>query len=96
MQSTDMEQRLGCSVIPFHKPEPPKQEEVAATSIATVIAVTVLHPSSESPEDRLIGILEQSGDVELLDASDAFAEFDAKCDAPLSQAVNDNEKLRTV
>jgi len=94
MRSTDRGPRAECCVIPFHRPTPPK-EEVAATSIATVIAVTVLHPSSESPEDRLISILEQSGDVELLDATDALAEFDAKSDAtPPIQAVNDNTKLR--
>ena len=65
MRLTDRDQRPECHVIPFNRPEI-QPEEVAATSIAAVIAVTVLHTSSESPEDRLLAILEQSGEVEIL------------------------------
>ena len=64
MRLTDRDQRPECHVIPFNRPEI-QPEEVAATSIAAVIAVTVLHTSSESPEDRLLAILEQSGEVEI-------------------------------
>ena len=52
MRLTDRDHRPECHVIPFNRPEI-QSDEVAATSIAAVIAVTVLHTSSESPEDRL-------------------------------------------
>ena len=56
---------------------PSTPSQVAATSIAAVIAVTILHSTDESPEDRLLDILEQSGDVEVLDADEAMEELDA-------------------
>ena len=76
MRVTDRDHRPECHVIPFHRPSTPSQE-VAATSIAAVIAVTILHSTDESPEDRLLDILEQSGDVEVLDADEAMEELDA-------------------
>ena len=89
MRLTDRDHRPECHVIPFNRPEI-QPEEVAATSIAAVIAVTVLHTSSESPEDRLLEILEQSGEVEVLDADEAFGAFEP-VDAEIYLApVNDN------
>ena len=89
MRLTDRDHRPECHVIPFNRPEI-QPEEVAATSIAAVIAVTVLHTSSESPEDRLLEILEQSGDVEVLDADEALGAYET-VDAELCMApVNDN------
>ena len=51
MRLTDRDHRPECHVIPFQPPQA-QSEEVAATSIAAVIAVTVLHSSDESPEIR--------------------------------------------
>ena len=44
MRLTDREHGPECHVIPFQPPQA-QSEEVAATSIAAVIAVTVLHLS---------------------------------------------------
>ncbi|MDA9931003.1 hypothetical protein N9E91_07135 [Alphaproteobacteria bacterium] len=92
MRLTDRNDRPECHVIPFQIPRTPAQE-VAATSIAAVIAVTVLHSSTETPEDRLLDILESSGEVEVLDADDAMADLEASFDALMPQPVNDNTKM---
>ena len=89
MRLTDRDHRPECDVIPFTRPEI-QPEEVAATSIAAVIAVTVLHTSSESPEDRLLAILEQSGEVEILDADEAFGAYEASDAEAYMVPVNDN------
>ena len=89
MRLTDRDHRPECHVIPFNRPEI-QPEEVAATSIAAVIAVTVLHTSSESPEDRLLAILEQSGEVEILDSDETFGAYEASNAEPYIMPVNDN------
>ena len=89
MRLTDRDHRPECHVIPFNRPEI-QPEEVAATRIAAVIAVTVLHTSSESPEDRLLAILEQSGEVEILDADEAFGAYEASDAEACMVPVNDN------
>ena len=71
MRVTDRDHRPECHVIPFQRPEI-QAEEVAATSISAVIAVTVLHISTDSPADLLLTIFEQSGAAEGLDAEDAL------------------------
>ena len=92
MRLTDRDPRPECAVIPFHRPSTPSQE-VAATSIAAVIAVTILHAADESPEDRLLDILEQSGDVEVLDADDAMEELEHCHLQPEWSPANDNEQM---
>ena len=92
MRLTDREHRPECDVIPFHRPNTPSQE-VAATSIAAVIAVTILHSADESPEDRLLDILEQSGDVEVLDADDAMEELEHCHLQPERSPANDNARM---
>ena len=89
MRLTDREHPPECDVIPIHRPDTPSQE-VAATSIAAVIAVTILHSADESPEDRLLDILEQSGDVEVLDADEAMDELAASSAQLDRTPANDN------
>ena len=69
---------------------------MAATSIAAVIAVTVLHSATESPEERLLAILEQSGDVEVLDAEDALSDYDPGFSELAPAPANDNSYLVTL
>ena len=95
MRVTDRDHRPECHVIPFQRPEI-QTEEVAATSIAAVIAVTVLHSATESPEDRLLAILEQSGDVEVLDAEDALGDYDPGFSELAPAPANDNKHLATL
>ena len=89
MRLTDRDHRPECHVIPFHRPQI-QSDEVAATSIAAVIAVTVLHSSTESPEDRLLEILESSGEVEVLDADEALGDYDAAINERTPPPANDN------
>ena len=42
------------------------------TTIAALIAVTILHDETESPEDKLIDMIEASGEAEVMDSSDAL------------------------
>mgnify|MGYP001174999137 CR=1 FL=1 len=58
------------NIIPF-SPRKSVSQNVSVSTIATVIAVTILHNNDENPEDRLIELIESSGEVEILDALDA-------------------------
>ena len=60
-----------------------------------MIAVTVLHYEGESPESRLLEIIESSGEAEVLDVIDALEQFDEIGNsAPIADhAVNDNSQM---
>ena len=89
MRLTDRETRPECSIIPFHRPEE-QPENLTTTSIAAVIAVTILHSDNVSPEERLLEIIEASGEAEVLDADDAAAEFETFQDGIVPTATNNN------
>ena len=89
MRLTDRDHRPECHVIPFNRPHT-EPEVATTTSIAAVIAVTVLHSSTESPEDRLLEILESSGEVEVLDADEALGDYDAAINEMTPPPANDN------
>ena len=95
MRLTDRDHRPECHVIPFQPPQA-QPEEVAATSIAAVIAVTVLHSSDESPEDRLLTILEQSGDVEVLDAEETLVDCEVYYEEQMTPPANDNTHMGVI
>ena len=95
MRLSDRDHRQECHVIPFQPPQS-QSEEVAATSIAAVIAVTVLHSSNESPEDRLLTILEQSGEIELLDADEALGDCEVYYEEQMTLPANDNTHLGVI
>ena len=95
MRLTDRDNRPECHVIPFQIPQT-HLEEVAATSIAAVIAVTVLHSSDESPEDRLLTILEQSGEVEVLDVEEALGDCKVYYDDQMTPPANDNTHMGVI
>ena len=99
MQTSDHDLRLSGDIIPFQ----PKQakagagqtKKVTTTTIAALIAVTVLHDDTESPEEKLIDLIEASGEAEVMDSSDALdmlGEFDAEetGTTELSPPSNDN------
>jgi len=58
--------------------ESPKQAELKATTIATLIAVTIIHDADVNPEERLMDLIELSGEVEILDALDATDELESE------------------
>ena len=90
MRNPDRESSHNCRVIPFVRPtyknDPTDENELVLTSsIAAVIAVTILHENGESPEDRLMNIIEGSGDAEIIDVIDVMEEFQT-----LGTSVADN------
>ena len=91
MRMTDLDAGQPCRVIPFERPAS-REDQLATSSIAAVIAVTVLHYEGESPETRLLEIIESSGEAEVLDVIDALDQFDEiNHDQPVADhAVNDN------
>ena len=94
MRMTDRDAGQSCRVIPFERPAR-RQEQLKTSSIAAVIAVTVLHYEGESPETRLLEIIESSGDAEVLDVIDALDQVDEIDDdqSMAKQAVNDNSQM---
>jgi hypothetical protein len=94
MRMTDRDAGQPCRVIPFERPAR-REEELTISSIAAVIAVTVLHNEGESPETRLLEIIESSGVAEVLDVIDELGQFDEIGDnqSMAKQAVNDNSQM---
>ena len=94
MRMTDRNAGQPCRVIPFERPAR-REEKLTTSSIAAVIAVTVLHYEGESPEGRFLDIIESSGEAEVLDVTDALNQFEEiSHDQPMSDnAVNDNSQI---
>ena len=94
MRMTDRDAGQPCRVIPFERPAR-REEKITTSTIAAVIAVTVLHFESESPEKRLLEIIESSGEAEVLDVTDALDQFDeiGHDRQVADHAVNDNSQM---
>ena len=94
MRMTDRNAGQPCRVIPFKRPAQ-REKQLTTSSIAAVIAVTVLHYEGESPETRLLEIIESSGEAEVFDVVDALEESDefGQTQAVAKHAVNDNEQM---
>ena len=76
MQSTDRNIVETANIIPF-SPRRPTEKDVKVTTIAAVIAVTILHNDDENPEEKLMDLIEFSGEAEILDALDATDDLEA-------------------
>ena len=94
MRMTDRNAGQPCRVIPFERPAR-SEDQLKTSSIAAVIAVTVLHYEGESPETRLLEIIDSSGEAEVLDVIDALDQFDEiDHNQPMADhAVNDNSQI---
>jgi hypothetical protein len=97
MRMTDHDSRQDCRVIPFVRPAS-NHDNITTSSIAAVIAVTILHHEGESPEERLLEIIEASGEAEVLDIADVLDEFETLGHAPLpvESPANDNQFLTSL
>ena len=97
MRMPDHDSRQDCRVIPFVRPVT-NQDNVVTSSIAAVIAVTILHHEGGSPEERLLEIIEASGEAEVLDIADALEEFETLSNAPMpfDRPANDNQYLKHI
>ena len=91
---TDRNASQPCRVSPFKRPTQ-RDEQLTTSSIAALIAVTGLHYEGESPETRLLEIIESSGEAEVFDVVDALEEFEeiGQTRAVAEHAVNDNEQI---
>ena len=97
MRMTDRNAGQTCRVIPFKRPAQ-REEQLTTSNIAAVIAVTVLHYEGESPETRLLEIIESSGEAEVFDVMDALEELEeiGQTQAPAEHAVNDNDQMALI
>ena len=93
MLTPDHDPRLSGDIIPF-QPRKTPESRMVTTTIAALVAVTILHDSSHSPEDKLLDIIEQSGEAEVLETADAYDMFPSDDTEPAMnltpQAINDN------
>ena len=94
---TDNDSRQDCRVIPFLRPVT-NEDNVVTSSIAAVIAVTILHYEGDSPEERLLEIIEASGEAEVLDIADVLEEFETLGNAPtpFNRPANDNQYITRI
>ena len=97
MRMPNHDSRQDCRVIPFVRPVT-NEDNVVTSSIAAVIAVTILHHEGESPEERLLEIIEASGEAEVLDIADVLENFETLGDSPMSfdRPANDNRYLTRI
>jgi hypothetical protein len=97
MRMTDSDSQQDCRVIPFLRPVT-NEDNVVTSSIAAVIAVTILHYDGDSPEERLLEIIEASGEAEVLDIADVLEEFETLGNAPtpFNRPANDNQYITRV
>ena len=94
MQIPDRDPGNTACIIPF-SPRKPDEKNVKVTTIAAIIAVTVLHNDDEIPEEKLMDLIEASGEAEILDAIDATDELEMDIFAQPSVTLtpgNDNFK----
>ena len=94
MQNPDRDTIKISNIIPF-SPRKANQKNVSVTTIAAIIAVSVLHSDDENPEDKLIELIESSGEAEILEAVDATDDIEV-ADQELNRLwldpLNDNIK----
>ena len=97
MRMPNHDSRQDCRVIPFVRPVT-NEDNVVTSSIAAVIAVTILHYEGDSPEERLLEIIEASGEAEVLDIADVLEEFETLGNAPtpFNRPANDNQNITRV
>ena len=88
----DHDRMASGAIIPF-QPRTIAKDEVEVSTIVALVAVTILHDSDESPEDKLVEMIEQTGDAEIIEVMDAFDDTIDGGTAPLPKIplpCNDN------
>ncbi len=102
MQHVEADTTKGCVILPFN-PKTYDDTELKTTSLAALIAVTVLHDAGISAEDKLMEIIERSGEAEILDSEEAYAdlglgleELDVSTGSKTLAPANDNSVYETI
>ena len=95
MRMPDHDPRQDCRVIPFVRPVA-SEDAILTSSIAAIVAVTILHREGESPEERLLDIIDASGEAEILDVADVIEEDEipGSSPGPCLQPDNDNNFVK--
>ncbi len=89
----------GCVILPFARNS---ATELKATTLAALVAVTIVHDKNISAEEQLIEIIEASGEAEVLDTEDALSDLGLESEVAeakgggLPQPVNDNAAMTVV
>ena len=88
---TDYDPQHECRVIPFARPTV-NEANIVTSSIAAVIAVTILHNKDESPEEHLLNIIDSSREAEILDITSLPENFEILGDSSITpdKPANDN------
>ena len=93
MQPSDRDLPDNAGIIPFPVRNP-ESKGLLTTTIAALVAVTVLHDESISAEDKLLELIESSGEAEIMDSADALDLLEEPVfvgeDQELPKPVNDN------
>lgn len=71
MQPSDRDLPDNPDIIPFPARNP-ESKGLLTTTIAALVAVTVLHDESISAEDKLLELIESSGEAEVMDSAEAL------------------------
>lgn len=87
----------GCVILPFARNS---ETELKATTLAALVAVTIVHDKDVSAEERLIEIIEATGEAEVIDTEDALADLGLEEEGieteDGSAAANDNTMLTVI
>ena len=71
MQPSDRDLPARGDIIPFPV-DTSKSKGLLTTTIAALVAVTIVHDESVSAEDKLLELIESSGEAEVMDSQEAF------------------------
>lgn len=87
----------GCIILPFARN---RETELKATTLAALVAVTIVHDKDVSAEERLIEIIEATGEAEVLDTEEALADLGLEGEMIETEdsnpTANDNTKLTVI
>jgi len=93
MQPSDHDLYVNGHIIPFPKRKP-KSKGVTTTTIAALLAVTVLHDETVSAEEKLLELIEGTGEAEVMDSAEALDLLEEPQligdDVELATPANDN------
>lgn len=92
MMKNDHDRMASGAIIPF-QPRAIDKDTIEVSTIVALVAVTILHSPDEGPEDKLVEMIEQSGEAEIIEVMDAFDDTIDGGVAPLPKIklpANDN------
>ena len=90
MRVPDHDRRQDCRVIPFAKPLASENAKLTSSTFAGV-ALTNLNREGESPRERLLDIIDASGEEEALDIMDVIEKHETLGCSPRPLLRSDNE-----